>query len=72
MISPLSTNLICFEVEHIIKSDNGEITTITNKELDRLLSDTIFKKEEVKKMNLLVYGPKIPSKIKKEILWLAE
>lgn len=41
------------EVEHIIKSENEEITTITNKELDKLLSDTIFKKEEVKKMNLL-------------------
>ena len=27
---------------------------------------------DVKKMNLIVYGPKIPSKIKKEILWLAE
>lgn len=41
------------EVEHIIKNENGEITTITNKELDKLLQDTIFKKDEVKRLKLL-------------------
>lgn len=41
------------EIEHLIKSENEAITTITNKELDKLLSEVIFKKEEVKKLNLL-------------------
>jgi hypothetical protein len=41
------------DVEHIVRTENGEITTITNKELDKLLSDAIFKKEEVKNLNLL-------------------
>ena len=41
------------EVEHVVQSESGEILTITNAELDKMLSDIIFKKEEVKKLNLL-------------------
>ncbi len=40
------------EVEHIVKSENGEMTTITNKELDKVLSNTIRKIKEVKNMRL--------------------
>ena len=41
------------EVEHIVKNKNGEISTITNSQLDEELSRMIFAKEEVKKLNLM-------------------
>lgn len=41
------------DVEHIIKDEKGEIKTISNKELDKELSETLFKREEIKKLNLL-------------------
>lgn len=40
------------DVEHIIKNKNGGITITTNEELDKLLHDTIFKREEIKKLNV--------------------
>ncbi len=41
------------EVEHIAQNDNGELTTISNNAIDKELSDNIFKKEEIKKLNVL-------------------
>lgn len=41
------------EVEHIVKNKNGEISTITNSQLNEELSRVIFAKEEVKKLNLM-------------------
>lgn len=41
------------EVEHIVKNKNGEISTITNSQLNEELSRLIFAKEEVKKLNLM-------------------
>lgn len=47
-------------VRHIIQDKVGQITTVTNSELDRELSELILKKSEVKRLDLLApsfYGP---------------
>ncbi len=41
------------EVEHILKNKKGEIISVSNCELDKELSEIIFKREEIKKLNLL-------------------
>lgn len=40
------------EVHHIIKKQSGDITTITNKELDQMLQATVLKMEKIKKLNI--------------------
>lgn len=47
-------------VKHIVQDKAGQISTVTNAELDRELSELILKKSEVKKLDLLApsfYGP---------------
>lgn len=47
-------------VRHIIQDKVGQITTVTNSEIDRELSELILKKSEVKRLDLLApsfYGP---------------
>ncbi len=47
-------------VKHIIHNKAGQISIVKNSELDRELSELIFKKSEVKKLDLLApsfYGP---------------
>ena len=47
-------------VKHIIQNKSGQISTVSNSELDHELSELIFKKSEVKKLDLLApsfYGP---------------
>ncbi len=47
-------------VKHIIQDKVGQISTVTNSELDSELSELIFKKNEVKKLDILApsfYGP---------------
>lgn len=39
-------------VNHLIKGDNGEISIITNKELTEKRKNLIFKKEEIKKLDI--------------------
>lgn len=64
------------EVEHIMKNKDGEIVTISNRELNKELSETVLNKEAIKKLNLLekdlftcearidnYFGKDIPEKI---------
>lgn len=41
------------EVKHIVNDKQGEIVTVSNVELNKELSELIFKREEVRKLNLL-------------------
>ncbi|MBR4324323.1 MAG: DUF488 domain-containing protein [Bacteroidales bacterium] len=41
------------EVHHIVKNKSDEITTVSNRELDKELSEIVFKKKEIKNLNLL-------------------
>lgn len=41
------------EVEHIVKNKSGEITTVSNSQLNEELERMIFAKDEVKKLNLM-------------------
>ena len=41
------------EVEHIVKYKSGEITTVTNSQLNEELERMVFAKDEVKKLNLM-------------------
>ena len=41
------------EVEHIVKNKSGEVSTISNSELNKELSDFILNREEVKRLKLL-------------------
>lgn len=40
------------EVEHIVKNKSGEITTVSNSQLNEELERMVFAKDEVKKLNL--------------------
>ena len=41
------------EIKHITINQEGKIVTISNKELARTLSETVFNKAEIKKLNIL-------------------
>lgn len=47
-------------VEHIIQNDEGQLTTISNSDLDKKLEELVLNKNEVKKLDLLgssFFGP---------------
>ena len=50
-------------VEHIIQDNNGEITTISNEELDNELAETIMNKSEIKKLDILNSSIFCPAKL---------
>ena len=50
------------EVRHIVQNANGEITTLSNQEVDKQLRDAILKKSEIAKLDILsatLAGPAI-------------
>lgn len=49
------------DIKHIIRNKNGQLTTITNEELNSQLKETIFKKTEIKRLNLLLPSFEVPT-----------
>lgn len=50
-------------VEHIVQDENGEITTVTNSELNKQLKELVFNKSEIVKLDVLNASMFEPAKI---------